>query len=155
MKELLPDLMPFRRLTGLSPWDFFLLAFSKLYLIVVKYENFLVSFQGLQLLYQQCFRWYLLAMMLRSQLLAVGVVQSLKETLFVSLFLVLKQQTVFQVILTTLIETFDLANVLHWFQGWWNEKISSESHISVNQVQEQRFHDRPRADNAQTIFFHN
>ena len=118
MKELLPDLMPFRRLAGLSPWDFFLLTFSKLYLIVVKYQNFMVILvQDLQLLYQQCFRWYLLDMTLRSQLLAVGVVQSLKETLCVSLLLVLKQQTVLQVILTTLIETFDLANVLHWLQG--------------------------------------
>ena len=83
-------------------------------------------------------------------LLAVGVVQSLEQTLCVFLVHVLKQQIVFQVILTTLIETFDLANALHWLQGWWKENISSESHISVNQIQEQRFHDRPRSHDALT-----
>ena len=102
MKELLPNLMPFRRPVGLSLWDFFLLAFSKLYLLVVKYQNSLVSFQGLQSLYQQSFCWYFLEMTLRSQLLAVGVVQSLEQILCAFLVLVLKQQTVFRVILTTL-----------------------------------------------------
>ena len=115
MKELL---IPFRRLVGLSPWEEKTLGFLETISDSGEVSELIGLFVRLAVVVSTVFSLVPSGNDSSFTTSCCGRgSKSERDSLSVFLVLVLKQQTVLQVILITLIETFDLAIVLHWLKG--------------------------------------